>query len=325
MPSIEITTPNVHFPHVRRCIYCRRKFGLTKEHVIPFGLAGNSLVLHSASCRKCQDLTRDFETVCLRHMWLPFRTKLLIPSREKSGRPTEFKVQRGRMDDIRQGVPPRPTHVDTVSTEAYPLFLYMFTFLAPGILSGRPAHEDKDDAMMLFDREAAHRVVGGSGFAMKLGTANWVPFCRMLAKIGHAYAVARLGIDAFKPALTLGIRGKDTVRWLYWIGSEPAVRSSPVSLHEIACRLVEIRGRKCVAVELRLFASLETPKYTVIVGELEPRFDKFSLLEQPVHEILVKVPLPTEKLVPAMSIHNLPAAEKLSLLKDEPGQRGTNG
>ena len=43
---------------VGRCIYCGAfSNALTKEHIIPFGLAGNALVLPKASCQTCAAIT----------------------------------------------------------------------------------------------------------------------------------------------------------------------------------------------------------------------------------------------------------------------------
>jgi hypothetical protein len=83
---LEIATPDRFYPSPHRCIYCGRKAGkLTKEHIIPFGLAGDALVLRKGSCRKCADETKKHETSVLRHMWWPFRTHIGIPTRHDAG------------------------------------------------------------------------------------------------------------------------------------------------------------------------------------------------------------------------------------------------
>src|SRR6266581_4326688 len=73
---IEFVTPNKRYAPVGYCIYCLTHSNLTKEHIIPHGLAGNSLVLPESSCTKCAAKTRDWETACLRHLWWPFRTRI---------------------------------------------------------------------------------------------------------------------------------------------------------------------------------------------------------------------------------------------------------
>ena len=45
-------------------------------------------------------------------------------------------------------------------------------------------------------------------------------FGRMLAKIGHSYAVAELGLDGFKPVLTNIIRGQRPFSLTHYIGSQ---------------------------------------------------------------------------------------------------------
>jgi hypothetical protein len=71
---------------------------LHKEHILAFGLAGDSLVLPKASCPTCQKETEKVETVCLRQLWWPFRTKIGAPTRGKEI-PEKFLLRRMRVDN----------------------------------------------------------------------------------------------------------------------------------------------------------------------------------------------------------------------------------
>jgi hypothetical protein len=95
-------------------------------------------------------------------------------------------------------------------------------------------------------------------------------FARLLAKIGHAYAVAE---NRFKvrPLLRDLILGKtDTAN--YWVGGEeeiPPLPSEPL-LHDIRGRRCTVNGeRTYLVVDIRLLVFLETPLYHVVVGEIE--------------------------------------------------------
>jgi hypothetical protein len=56
---IEIVTPPKRYAPIRHCIYCGAySKHLSKEHIIPFGLTEDSLILPKASCLSCRDITR---------------------------------------------------------------------------------------------------------------------------------------------------------------------------------------------------------------------------------------------------------------------------
>src|SRR5262245_13576001 len=138
MPSIEIATPNQYFEPPGRCIYCRRKsLKLTKEHIIPFGLAANSLVFGKASCVKCAKKTHAFETFCLRQMWWPFRTRLGIPSRNKE-HPETFAIQHTVPKSFTDGwIEPLRSDVEHVPVSDFPLHYFAYHFAPPGVWSQR--------------------------------------------------------------------------------------------------------------------------------------------------------------------------------------------
>src|SRR5207248_3121126 len=67
---------------------------LSLEHIIPFGIAGNSLMLPKASCQSCAKITSQVEQACLRHLWWPLRTRMGAPTGQPKERPTTFKLRR---------------------------------------------------------------------------------------------------------------------------------------------------------------------------------------------------------------------------------------
>lgn len=68
------------------CIYCGGTNDLTDEHVVPFGLAKNSLILPKASCKACASLTSFVEMGFLREGLGILREKFGSPTRRAKRR-----------------------------------------------------------------------------------------------------------------------------------------------------------------------------------------------------------------------------------------------
>lgn len=310
---IAIKTPNKQFDPPPRCIYCYRKlFTRHKEHIIPYGLAADSLVFRRASCVKCAKKTHAFETTCLRQMWWPFRAKLGIPSRNKRDIPAEFGIHRlGQFSaDNRR---PEITR-QLLPIKDFPLYFLTYVFEPPGVLTGRPGRDHKVTHYTLIDKdESSRQLEPGEGFRI---TGNWISFCKLLGKIAHAYAVAILGLDAFASSLALSIRDKaPDVSLLDWIGGAVEPAGPPNALHEIELRLKQLGSQKFIVVYIRLFASLSTPRYEVVVGLLNPSFNQFSLFEDPLYRIEIESPLPLGNIVPVTDVSGLTRAEMLKFFE----------
>jgi hypothetical protein len=166
-----------------------------------------------------------------------------------------------------------------------PLFLPIF---APAtILSGETGPASPDDASF---RLWCLVNTGGrpeSTFEHEVGfdlLIDVLAFTRMLAKIGHAYAVAELGLENFRPLVTEFIRGEAEDFWRY-IGTDVVAPRRAPSSEPIDLRLGHRRtasGTWLVA-GIRIFADFGTPKYHVVVGELESREQVFRLTQNPFH------------------------------------------
>ncbi|HXJ00396.1 MAG TPA: hypothetical protein VNH44_04190, partial [Micropepsaceae bacterium] len=93
-------------------------------------------------------------------------------------------------------------------------------------------------------------------------------FARLLAKIGHSFAVKKLGRNAFAPLLLDMILGKGPIYVAHFIGSvENAVGSTSGETHEISIEdhPADNRG-EFVTVRLRLFATYPTSTHHIVVG-----------------------------------------------------------
>src|SRR3954463_6253245 len=137
---LTITTPNKLYDPVGNCIYCPDPVGkLTDEHVVPFGLAADSVILPKASCKKCAKITGKVEQYCLRGMLGNFRIAIGAPTRRPKERPETIAVRTGRLSDDWS----RVDNIKTVEISPTDLIMFpSFTFPGAGILEGRdPAVE----------------------------------------------------------------------------------------------------------------------------------------------------------------------------------------
>jgi hypothetical protein len=263
--------PNHGYAPVGRCIYCGTDQGLTREHIIPLGLSGDR-TLPQASCVVCAKITGEIEKKCLRDMLRPIRTRLGMRSRRKKERPDKLPLH-----IVRDGR--HVTHY--LPIKDYPTILGMLSFDQPRFLSGKPPQEDKgglvapglyglniDVKSYIAEYTKKH---GGSG--LSFGPIQPGLYARMLAKIAHAYTVAEYGVDSFSPFLIeLILSGTDDPFNL--VGGDlddPGTKIHVLKtddLHAIMIDEREIRGKRCLVVTIQLFACLNAPIYSVVVGEI---------------------------------------------------------
>jgi hypothetical protein len=262
MTNLKSGTPVVYAP-VGRCIYCGNASGkLSKEHVIPLGLAGD-MILPKASCARCAKITGEVERFCLRPMLGDYRSKLNFPTRRPSERPpTTDIIHRGQDGNVSTG---------TISFEDYPLMTVGYRLPPPGILIGGQRDDPiEGDVIVKSNVHEFQRLQQpGKQVGVKLGTFNTLKFMRMLAKIGHAHAVAKLGIDTFSPLLPDLILGtSEHARWL--VGADPNAVALPAepTIHELWLEHVEVDAGRFLLAGIRLFSYAQMPKYHVVVGEL---------------------------------------------------------
>ncbi len=264
---MKITSGSKRYPPVGRCIYCGNSGGpLTDEHIVPLGLGGN-LVLPKASCKACQDITRDIEGVCLGKMLGPFRVRVDTPSRRRKKRPKELTTSVLYLD--------RSIRHEKAAVGDAPISLTLPIFEPPDILRNLPP-------VTGFRGLKGWSFVSGWDFkdqwhrrgsqGLLAGQFQPALFCRMLAKIGHAFAVADQGLESFIPLLPKVIRGDgDAISYLVGGDSdipapelgEPGARPL-INLH---LHVYTNNGRQFLVVSIRLFPTLETPKYHTVVGE----------------------------------------------------------
>jgi hypothetical protein len=265
---LEIITPKKRYSPVGTCIYCDKPEGrIEDEHIVPFGLAGDSVVLPKASCRRCARITGKVEHFCLRSTLGNFRIAIGAPTRRPKDRPKSIAIRTGRLSEDAASI----ADIQTVTISSTELVMYpSFTFPGAGTLEGRSVETDVSYQVNL------HRLQGQfEEFSRKHGAIESplllpMAFLRMIAKIAHSYAVAELGLGGFRPYLLELIlcRIQELNQALQWIGCEPQLPPSTADLFSLTWNKVILAdGRRLVIVHIRLFPFFGTPHYHLVVGE----------------------------------------------------------
>jgi len=252
------------------CIYCGAIERLSDEHIVPFGLGGR-WVLPKSSCADCAKTTGAAERTCQRTMLGPLRMLYDLPTRRKKERPKKLRLKVKLRHDADW------SFVD-VDQEAYPFLVLFPIFRMPDELSGYVTSGERGAvAQQLWIRGATSRGEIKSyvkALATELKVAAIEPtatisvpeFCRMLAKIAHAFAVAENGVDSFSPFLTPMICQGETSNSAQFIGGLQYSEPATPELHEISFDSHTCDRPEIVSVRIRLLAGLETPTYFVAVG-----------------------------------------------------------
>lgn len=227
IPPIEIVMPTERFPPVGHCIYCGTySTKLELEHILPFGIAGDALLLPKASCRTCAHITGTIEQACLRHMWWPFRAKIGAPTSKPNDRPETFTLRRVVRQPNGEFL---PAGTSQVSTEEYPLSYVALKLQPPGILEGRPPTTNLEGEIWIrCDEQDFKKYAPNDQDGFFMGPVNPTNFCRFLAKIALGYATAKIGHKNFRPLVRELIRGKsDTPN--FWVGGNVDIPLPPAN------------------------------------------------------------------------------------------------
>lgn len=252
------------------CIYCGSTTNLHDEHIIPLALSG-TWILPNASCNICGGISSAFEGTCARLILGPLRMLFDMQSRRKKERPDTLplKVKHRPEDDW--------TFV-SIKRDQYPFVLLFPHFEMPEELTGQPVVGRRDAAAKTFWIRGASGPQGMNAHLeslarqlhvaaiMPTGDFDVPPFCLMLAKIAHSYAVAELGIDGFAPFVAEMITTKDVSNCVQFIGGLMTAEPETQKLHELSFGTPSPVRPDIISVRIRLFACLGAPTYFVAVG-----------------------------------------------------------
>jgi hypothetical protein len=159
-----------------------------------------------------------------------------------------------------------------VKLSAHPGVVQFVMFAGPpGRVAGRPRVEETFSVRLIraniFPDAATRLARLGADTARDAVVMGAMPLARMLAKIGHSFAVAELGMDAFEETYVTHLILNDTPDWNYWIGGYDRGREVEVrELHELRF----LRRNDDLSVIVHLFVPY-CPRYAyeVIVGRLQ--------------------------------------------------------
>lgn len=256
---------------IGKCIYCgRHSVKLTEEHILPLGLGGVD-TLRDASCEDCSRITGAYvEQLVLRRILIFPRTHWNMKSRRPKDRPRELPIG--------VGTPQKDFEWKNVAVAEHPSALMLPVFAEPGVFTGAaPTDKFSINGMWSFvDSKAEERLKKHGGVAGVYQAFSPDIFCRMIAKIAHCHAVAKVGVDGFDPLLPGLILGRTTII-SHYVGclTDPPAGSPPAEFDKITHELelgyqfpIQSNKPPRIIVRVRLFANLNTPTYAAVVGYL---------------------------------------------------------
>lgn len=264
--------------HVGVCIYCDSTEGLSKEHSIPYGLAGN-IVLGKASCEECRRITSGIETRILRQTMGHLRAVLNLPTRHPENRPDAVPLVFIR-GDIRseEQVPLGDAIPALVLPELGPPAvlrgLRHGQGLEPGafiakvhLVEERRTDENVQRILTKYNADAIE-----IPFEIKHDD-----FLRFIAKIALCKAVFAYGYYNFERIyIKSAILGRDLPE--HWVGSDGHYSiyldgGFDDSAHVSAT--MRPKGGREVWVRVKLWNKSLTPEYIVVVGRLRSGYSEF--------------------------------------------------
>jgi hypothetical protein len=214
---------------------------------------GGRRQLLKASCKSCADITSQIERACLQNMFGDARQHLGIRGKKrrwKQRKPPLIGIKKNGNEEWLE-----------IPIEDHPGLLFM-PMTAPG---GMPIGVKGYN--LVPDLEERERRLDDK-YKDWMGVQYHDPhaFCRMLAKIAHAHAVAELGMDAFEPLLPDLILGKSEDA-SHFVGSGD-MGMAPQVPHQL--EVGQGLGREDLkVVQVQLFAYLNTPVYLIVVGRVK--------------------------------------------------------
>jgi len=258
------------YPSAGACIYCRSRDRLSDEHIVPYA-AGGRWVLPDASCKNCATVTGTFEGEVSRTILGPLRMLYNMPTRRKKERPRHLplKVKYPSSTDWEVAYVDRSICPFLVGLPLYPMPDALTRGVTEGNRSAATANIWIRGAAFWRNRDAHLQWLCdalGAVEVMPTATVHTEPFCLMLAKIAHAFAVAELGLDGFHPFLPDLIRARDLSNRARFIGGGRGDEPASEALHELNFDTTVSSNRNVIAVRVRLLGNLGTPTYHVAVG-----------------------------------------------------------
>lgn len=253
--------PIKKYKPVGRCIYCgvtkysKDKVQLSDEHIIPFALGGK-LVLPNSSCERCADVTSSLERYICKKMLSNPRTIAQFPTRRPKDRPKTLPVRICKDRELEEA-----------DIARVPLVLMLPVFQRAGYLDGRrPEQHFRSISAQMFVATTSPDMEWHRSELDVHVELNPSMFCRFLAKISHAFAVAELGFYKYTPMILPLIFGISPTA-PFFVGTESAFRDQDHNkLHDISVVRNSKNYEENIVVNVRLFSCFGMPNYEIVVG-----------------------------------------------------------
>lgn len=268
--SIPPITEHFQYPPPETCIFCNKGPGVSKEHIVAYGLGGNHWIA-KASCSDCAARTGAIEGDVLKGEFEAVRPLLGIQSRTKHrDAPTHLPVwieKNGRR--FKKKLP----------LKDYPMRLHFPVFERAGYLLDRPKLEANSIYTDSFNGRFCSISIGPSAEDVlrkyKGNAIQWKKryrpsaFAKMIAKFAYTQAAAQGLLTTIQSPSPLvpSMLGLDKFIG-HWVGSskEPFL-TIPDELHVVKV-ITDLEQRLLIG-EVQLFCNYGMPRYEVVLGELK--------------------------------------------------------
>ncbi|MGO7323263.1 HNH endonuclease [Rhizobium ruizarguesonis] len=282
------TRPRIPAPG--KCIYCYEVYPdseLTEEHVIPYALAANAMILEKSCCKTCQREITKYEQAVLKHQLGVFRAQVDAPTRNKKERPKEVEIHFVEVGEDRRVT--RDLGTRSILILDAPTMINLWQSPPPAILQEsfrRPSEPwawSDTAAVDALCKQVAEETGVKHGIAMSVGKVNRLHYLRSLAKTAHAYAAAEVGLDAFEPFLCDIILNKSDDLETY-VGDMPGI--GPFAFdpdHTLQISLGEADGGEAgsyLVVRIQLYPNLRSPEHLIVVGKPTRNLDPSAELAE---------------------------------------------
>lgn len=237
---------------------------LHEEHIVPLAF-GADLVLPESSCRACEKQTSGRESQCINAMFAPMLAILGLKTRR--GRNRERIYSWIQENGNRRKVP--------FKSSDHPTFLITPKFYYPSVLLEHdiaPEWALIEQLEFKFPPQSVELLNTGDfltqkGRAIQFYIENHA-YHLMIAKIGYAYAVARMGRNTFIPLIRDYISGVKpySPELRKYVGSHEAETRAPE--HWLSISLSETPRGRLIVVDVHLFCAYSNVSHLVVAGML---------------------------------------------------------
>lgn len=241
------------------CIYCGN-LGISDEHWLSKWLGGEELI-KGGTCAKCQKIINDkVENPLSRGMFWSARKMLGLKSHSNSMEPIPLTLLTGGVEkDI---LVPQADNIGLMFLPALPA-PSIYSQDEPAVRTGKMVWDFVCTVLDPQKHEEFKVKYPSDGVTTR--NLLMVPFMRLLAKIAHGFAV-HCGI-VFRPLLRDFILKGNRAVGEFFVGGVPGMGPKLDGLTFLNARWVLIKNKNYLEITIQLFAQLEMPVYTVIVGE----------------------------------------------------------